>query len=981
MVFTALVTAGCGGGGSSTAGTANGGTTNDIPVVTDPTPVPQTTAVLQITQTNAPSKDVPANVVNERFTGFDASGNIVFGPVIKPKATSYEFVVPVTMVTLRIDYLDANGVVVQTGTTSVSLSGGQTTVVNSPTFNPPPTPTPAASPSPTANPSPSPSPSTAPTPNPLPTPTPTPVVQGVSGLVSDFSIPNVRGLSAFGQSGGVVFIPHAALAPFIPNIPDGEVAYIYTFPNANSLVEVFVTPDPVTGALSYTTGNPVVVTGNPTGVCYNPKPFPGAVARGDVPSANPQAIPDPPTVWVVCPNDNGGAGSVRGFTAVLGATGFQYGIPGAMTNPGAIAQQGGFAAGSVLKNITPLDDGSLLLTEYGVDNNPANGGNMTAILTAADPTVQFGGPGTGTPVQEDFKAKTPTVIESGPLTLATIGYRPWDAIEQSPGIAGVTLPGVGLVGHGSLAPDPFTFPTSGFPTEIASSSDGNFWFIDPVNSLIGFTNTNGNGDIYTVPAANATGGAGLRGISESLLGTPTLWFTEQNVNKVGVTGSTPDTGRGSFAEIRFQNVQLFPGVMSHQIDPALFQIANVLMGVCASPPVGSTVVLINPNQVLGEAAVYALTNVPNSIDPTAASGRLSPTGIAIGQDGKTYVCEFYSSQIDQIDTTKITQIAGPQASDVTAHFGLPNTAGTFTKAQMDAVLPSNGGNGAAVDTRPYAICTDASGNLWFTMQNANMIGRLTVSGANGATSTLTTIAIPTGQPAPGTTCRASGIARGPNNDIYFVEATGDGTTPKIGHITNLTAANPTITEINVPTAHSLPQNICLGPDGNMWFTEATGVTITTGTGTQNHPQIGKVDATTQAITEFGGPNAASKIAVNSNPFSIVSDGTNLWFTEVNGNAVGVITPSGTITEVNVGTDIGPNAITLGPDGNLWFTEIFAGQVAGLNPATKQFLNIKLQEVGPGSYGIVPLAPNAAFPKGAVLFTETNRDKLGVIAIQ
>ena len=67
---------------------------------------------------------------------------------------------------------------------------------------------------------------------------------------------------------------------------------------------------------------------------------------------------------------------------------------------------------------------------------------------------------------------------------------------------------------------------------------------------------------------------------------------------------------------------------------------------------------------------------------------------------------------------------------------------------------------------------------------------------------------------------------------------------------------------------------------------------------------------------------------SSQPNSITSgpDG-NLWFTEASGNKIGKITPSGTIIEYPVPTTCSyPFGITTGPDGNLWFTENYANQI-------------------------------------------------------
>ena len=49
---------------------------------------------------------------------------------------------------------------------------------------------------------------------------------------------------------------------------------------------------------------------------------------------------------------------------------------------------------------------------------------------------------------------------------------------------------------------------------------------------------------------------------------------------------------------------------------------------------------------------------------------------------------------------------------------------------------------------------------------------------------------------------------------------------------------------------------------------------------------------------------------------------NLWFTEAQGNKIGELFPeNGKITEYTISTDSSsPDSIAIGPDGNLWFTE-------------------------------------------------------------
>ena len=58
---------------------------------------------------------------------------------------------------------------------------------------------------------------------------------------------------------------------------------------------------------------------------------------------------------------------------------------------------------------------------------------------------------------------------------------------------------------------------------------------------------------------------------------------------------------------------------------------------------------------------------------------------------------------------------------------------------------------------------------------------------------------------------------------------------------------------------------------------------------------------------------------------------NMWFTEVNGNHIARITPTGTITEFLIPTLTSyPYGITAGPDGNIWLVEQNGSRVGRVN---------------------------------------------------
>src|SRR5262245_55081468 len=69
-------------------------------------------------------------------------------------------------------------------------------------------------------------------------------------------------------------------------------------------------------------------------------------------------------------------------------------------------------------------------------------------------------------------------------------------------------------------------------------------------------------------------------------------------------------------------------------------------------------------------------------------------------------------------------------------------------------------------------------------------------------------------PVPTAERDLTGIAAGPDGNVWFTEFSGN----KIGRIT----PNGVITEFPIPTADSGPVGITAGPDGNVWFTESRG---------------------------------------------------------------------------------------------------------------------------------------------------------------
>jgi len=240
---------------------------------------------------------------------------------------------------------------------------------------------------------------------------------------------------------------------------------------------------------------------------------------------------------------------------------------------------------------------------------------------------------------------------------------------------------------------------------------------------------------------------------------------------------------------------------------------------------------------------------------------------------------------------------------------------------------------------PFDIAAGSDGNLWFTQQQtgAGYIGRIATSGVVTQFSTGLT---PNSEP--------SYIAAGPDGALWFSEFKAN----KIGRI----QTNGSISEFTVPTPSSGPFGIASGPDGNLWFVELFG------------NKVGRLTPG-GTFTEFVVPTASSL------PTSIATgpDG-NLWFSEGSGtsNKIGKITTSGVITEYTIPTpSAGPSDVCAGPDGNVWVAETAADQIAFVTPAGA-FTEFPVPTPGAGPVGCT------AGPDGNVWFTESASGKIAYV---
>ena len=150
------------------------------------------------------------------------------------------------------------------------------------------------------------------------------------------------------------------------------------------------------------------------------------------------------------------------------------------------------------------------------------------------------------------------------------------------------------------------------------------------------------------------------------------------------------------------------------------------------------------------------------------------------------------------------------------------------------------------------------------------------------------------------------------------------------------------------------QRIVRGPGGDFWFTQMHG------------NAIGRISPT-GIISEYRLNGKASQ------PYDIVvgPDGA-LWFTERGDGKIGRLTTGGALTEYSIPTpDSTPLSIAAGRNKTLWFTEV-AKQEIGRITTDGAITEYHLRNVGPGPDFIT------AASNGTLWFTEEGSRKIGSI---
>jgi virginiamycin B lyase len=250
----------------------------------------------------------------------------------------------------------------------------------------------------------------------------------------------------------------------------------------------------------------------------------------------------------------------------------------------------------------------------------------------------------------------------------------------------------------------------------------------------------------------------------------------------------------------------------------------------------------------------------------ATNGNLAPDGLAVGSDDALWFAAL-GDQVGSLTTGGTGAVYGTtansrpknivQGADGAMWFTESGSAGNqIARIRPNGIITGSGVIGSG-SVYLNGITLGSDGNVWFTETSAGIIGKITTD------MIATQFVLPSGS-------LPEQITSGPDGALYF---TDQGKNAIVRIPTSATPSNLGISTYTGLTG-SYPLGITTGPDGSLWFTECGDPAAGTH---QGHSVIGRLDASTHDITEYSIPSS------NVRPYGITSgpDGA-VWFTEASG---------------------------------------------------------------------------------------------------
>lgn len=274
-----------------------------------------------------------------------------------------------------------------------------------------------------------------------------------------------------------------------------------------------------------------------------------------------------------------------------------------------------------------------------------------------------------------------------------------------------------------------------------------------------------------------------------------LWFAEKTGNAIGRI-----TSAGVVSE--------FPLPRQHSTPD------HISRGPTATDPNGLWFTEFDGNRIGRIGTDGVITN--EFTVPTSHSG---PHMVAPGPDGNLWIAEELGGKIAKmtVNGTFLAEYALPNGSD--PHWitmGSDNNMWftNLTPGKIGRIVPSTGAitqfKTPTDNSGPHGISTGPDGKLWFGEHNTNKLGRLDPVGTDAQIlQSFAEFVVPSA--FPGVNVLVNNTAPGPDGNIWFTEQNGN----RLGRST----PSGNIVEFTPPTPQAGPATIVAGPDGQMWFTE------------------------------------------------------------------------------------------------------------------------------------------------------------------
>jgi virginiamycin B lyase len=230
---------------------------------------------------------------------------------------------------------------------------------------------------------------------------------------------------------------------------------------------------------------------------------------------------------------------------------------------------------------------------------------------------------------------------------------------------------------------------------------------------------------------------------------------------------------------------------------------------------------------------------------------------------------------------------------------------------------------------PMAIAAATDGTVWFTIDQANAIGRV----RGGRIELL---------PTPGRNYEPLGLAVAADGSAWYTDI-------KAGAVMRISPSGE-VAQFALDSAIVRLGRVAIAPDGSVWFADATEACITQlKDGTFTRHEIGSADS---------GPYGVA----------VTSDGI-VWATLQAGGKLIRIEPNGAMATIDLSRPgVVPTDVAVGTDGSVWFLQFRANRIGRLKNG--EFSDFKVPDENAGLSGLVVAAD------GAVWFGMVRSSSLG-----